>query len=89
MRSHTYKLDIDDLPTQDLKDLAEIVGINKVKEIMIRMRGTRLNIPKSYGKVFHLKYIREHFNGNNHLSIARDLGISRASVYRYIQEAVI
>jgi len=79
-------LEIEDLPTQTLRDVAGVIGIGLLKELIVKCPGAKIYIPKSVKWVSNLKYVRENFNGGNHKAIAEHLGITPRSVYRLLKD---
>jgi len=86
MRSILDKIEIDDLPNQSLKDLSKVIGISKLKELIVKIPGAKIYIPNSVKSISNKKYATEHFNGENHQEIADHLGITKRSVYRLLKD---
>ena len=76
------KVNVSDLPSAELKEVAQVIGISKLKELIIKCPGMKLYIPKSIKIVSNKRYVDEHFNGGNYKEIAEHLGITVRSVYR-------
>lgn len=78
-----------DLPTKDLQDLCDVIGINKTLEVIKKMSGSRITIPKTMGKCFNIRYIKDHYNGNNKNYICETLQISNTTFHRYLNESML
>ncbi len=79
------RIEVKDLPSQALKDVAEVIGISKLKELIVRCPGAKIYIPKSIRTISNKKYAYENFNGENYQEIAVHLGITKRSVYRILK----
>jgi len=85
MKSILDRIEICNLPNDNLKALSMIIGINKFKELIVKIPGAKIYIPKSVKSISNKSYAIENFNGNNHQGIADHLGISKRSVYRLLK----
>lgn len=84
MKALLHKMKIEDLPNRGLRDLAEQIGISKVKELIIKFGGRVVYIPKRFDKTFNRRYIEKHWTGKNVPALAKDLGITERTVYRHL-----
>lgn len=84
MKAILSKMEIEDLPNAGLRDLAELIGVSKVKELMIKFRGRILYIPKTFNKKYCRRYIERNWDGSNVKQLAQDLGITERTVYRHL-----
>lgn len=64
--------------------LANVIGPDATRKVMLELPGIRLNVPKS--KLFKEWYIRTHFNGANARQIGFDLGLSERRIEQYVTE---
>lgn len=80
------KIHIKDLGNDSLKDLAEIIGISKLRELSIKCPMSHFYIPKNLEINSRKEYCREHFNGGNHKELADKMGITVRSVYRILKD---
>ena len=79
------RIEIEDLQSQILKDVAQVIGIDKLKELIVKCPGAKIYIPKSVKIITNRKYANENFNGRNYQEIAEHLGITKRSVYRLLK----
>lgn len=79
------RIEVDDLPNEGLKEVARVIGISKLKELIIRCPGAKIYIPKSVRTISNKKYAEKHFNGENYQEIADHLGITKRSAYRLLK----
>ena len=77
--------EIDDLP-EDLRLVAEIIGLFQTKKLMVELSGTTLKFPKNYPPAISKKHIIANYKGDNINSIARELGVSRSTIYNYLSK---
>ena len=78
------KLEVEDLP-QGLQQVAEIIGVSKTKELIVKLAGSVVYFPKTLNSNYHKKYIKDNFNGGNHKQLADHLGLTTRSVYRLLK----
>ena len=78
------ELEIDDLPSDDLRWIAEEFGLDTALSIWHRCAGTPISFPKNLPKAFCLRYLQDHFSGHNAPQLARTLGISLRTVQEYL-----
>lgn len=87
-RSILDTLTREELPTQELKDLADVIGINKLKEVLIKMPGQRFYIPKWYLREVDDNFILKNYTSQdvdkNVEKIGQRLGLTTRTVYRRI-----
>jgi transcriptional regulator of acetoin/glycerol metabolism len=85
MKSVLDKFKREDLPNDGLKELSDVIGINSVKAVMVKMPGVTVHVPKSIYKQSDMNYIRN--NRDKSVSeMARELGCSHRTVYRKLKK---
>jgi len=84
MKSILSKFKREDLPNESLRLLSDVIGINQVKALMVRMPGCTIHIPKSFYKQSDLNFIRKN-KTTPVKEIARELGCSERTVYRKLK----
>jgi len=89
MKAILSRIDVEDLPDNGLREIARIVGVNVIKELIIKCPGTSVYIPKTFHKIYTRKYIEKHFDGSNVDDLAADLGVSRRTVFRHLNKPAI
>jgi len=77
-------IEIEDLPGEGLRQIARIIGIDKVKELIVKCPGQKVYIPKSVRTITNKRYAADNFTGNNYQDIADHLGITARSVRRLL-----
>lgn len=79
---------INDMPNDDLKVLAEKIGIEKTVETILELPGIAFTIPKKPFREAKERYIMEEYDGTkysiNQLALACDL--TTKQVYKIIQK---
>ena len=85
MKSILDKIEIDDLPNDTLKALTSIIGINTLKELIVKIPGAKIYIPNSVKSISNKAYAIKNFKGNNHQEIADHLDVTKRSVYRMVK----
>ena len=70
------------------RELAEIIGIDAYRKLVMNYRGTNLYIPKweSILKEVRNKEIRKSFTGSNYLELARKYELSEMPIRRIIKK---
>ena len=72
----------EDLPTDKLKELADVIGVNQVKAMLLKLPGYEIYVPKSFlYKKSDMNYIRQNPN-KKPVEIAEQLGCSLRTAYR-------
>lgn len=78
------ELSLDDLPSEDLRWIAQEHGIETALSIWSGFAGTSVRFPLKLPQPFCLRFIREHFPDMSVNQLARALGISTRTVQEYI-----
>lgn len=76
----------DDLPNDDIKNIADICGMDTAIKIMENMPGLLVNIPKNGMRKVKNRYIAEHYNGHNVKELAVICNMSMRHVYNVIKD---
>jgi len=84
--SNILNLNIDDLPTEGLKEAAKAIGLPAVKTLMVKCPGAKLYIPKTLNSSYNKKFVKDHFTGDNHEWIADRLGVTVRTIYRLARD---
>lgn len=73
----------------DLRDIAEICGMDVAVRLVEEFGGTTISVPQKRNafKIAIQRYVVEHYNGTNATELARDLGISRSMVFKILSNA--
>jgi len=70
-----------DLPNEGLRILSDVIGINQVKAMMVKLPGVTIHIPKDFYKQSDMNFIRK----NPDMPVGKmavELGCSVRTVYR-------
>lgn len=78
------ELSLDDLPSEDLRWIAQEHGIETALSIWSSFAGTSIRLPIRLPQTFCIRYIRAHFPDMSVNQLARALGISTRTVQEYI-----
>lgn len=74
-----------DFKSEDLKFIAEVMGVEMCLEIVKHLAGFPLNIPKNALDNFKNKYILEYYNGKNSRQLALETGFTKIHVCRMVR----
>ena len=77
---------IEDMPTPDMEMIAHVCGLETAILLMRSFAGAQLNIPKLWFKAVVDRKIVEEFDGKNINRLTMRYGVSRAYVYKVLQE---
>ena len=80
-------LDIDDMPNEDLKLVAELCGVDVARSLIENLEGVTIYIPKYSYRHLIKQYIHKHFDGTNAKKLALELKISERMVYKLLKES--
>lgn len=75
---------MDDLPNDELRLIAETLGVAAAVTIWRKLAGTTLTLPVRMPREYAIRFIGQHFNGRNVPQLARALGISGRTVQEYL-----
>lgn len=74
----------EDLPNEDLREIAREYSLPVAVGIWRKFRGTNLPLPTRFPQEYAMAYICRHWNGNNTAQLARSLGISQRTVFEFL-----
>lgn len=80
------ELRIEDLPNDELRDLAEIIGLEATVRMMCHWAGMQVRVPVTGLRNVQKKYVQAVYDGSNIGRIAQRLGITYRTVERYIKD---
>lgn len=78
------EIDINDLPNEDLKIIAEIIGIDIAIKMMCELPGIAISIPKNATLKAKIKYVKKHYDGSkkSRYKLAKECDLSENYIYR-------
>lgn len=79
-------LRIEHLPTEDLKDMAVLIGMDAVIKLLKKFEGRSVYFPKNWTKEFRRNWVSQHWNGENAHELGKDLGVSTTTIYRVVND---
>lgn len=79
------EISVDDLPNKDLRELAEIIGIEPTVRMMCHWAGLQVWVPMSGLRTVQQRYVQRYFDGTNAGQLARRLGVTQRTIERYAQ----
>jgi len=75
----------EDMPNEDMKLVCDAIGLEATIKLMDSLAGCQLNIPKGWGRVAALRYIKGNMNlSAKKLAVHTDL--SSGHVYQIMKE---
>lgn len=72
-----------DLPNDDMKLLASVLGFDTTVFLMREFAGMQFFIPKKWTHKILIRLIKRDFNGSNAKFVARKYGITERQVYNH------
>lgn len=76
----------DDLPNDDMRLIADLLGLEAAFLMILKLGGIQLIVPKSGLKKLAKKYIKAKFDGSNVKSLAIKCGVSTTFAYACINK---
>jgi len=76
-------MDFEHLP-EPFKTISELIGKRNTRKLMHEMAGNTVYFPTRTPTETIKKYIKENFNGSNVNELAKDLRVTRTTVYNYL-----
>ena len=83
---HAELITIDDMPNDDMRLVAETVGLEMAVTLMQHMGGITLSIPKLGMKKVAIRVIQKQYNGSNGKRLALKLGVTERFVSQVANE---
>ncbi len=77
---------IEDMPTPDMEMIAHICGLEATVLLLMSCAGAKLKVPKFWYKAVVDRKIVQEFDGRNVSQLQKRYGVSRAYVYKVLQE---
>lgn len=81
------EMKIEDLPSEDLRVLAEEAGVTAAVKISMRYGGTRFYVSRELPRKLAYMYVKKHYNGRNTKELVRAVGLSERTVQRWVQSS--
>ncbi|MFI3301170.1 MAG: hypothetical protein R3Y28_07100 [Candidatus Gastranaerophilales bacterium] len=74
----------DDLPNEDLKIVAELIGISVAIKMMCELPGINISVPKNATLKARNKYIKKHYDGTkkSRYHLAKICDVSESYIYK-------
>lgn len=77
---------LEDLPSEDLRWIAEVIGVQNAVKLAMEIPGINLYISKKTKRDLQRAYVRRVANSDNIKSLARAMGYSTRTLYQWISE---
>jgi Mor family transcriptional regulator len=77
---------IDEIPSIKMRDIAQRNGISDAISLMSHLPGIRIYVPVYGSKKEHFEYVKQHFDGNNLMSVSVHLKVNTTRV-KYLHKA--
>lgn len=74
------KLTPDEMPTEEFRDMAILIGVENTLKILHKFEGRPIYFPKFYQRNFVNKWVSFKFNGSNTKELAKDLDVSITTI---------
>ena len=74
----------EDMPSEDLKELAMLAGMEVAIKLIKHFEGRHIYFPRNWTKDFRQKWVSAHWNGENYRELQRELGVSFSTIYRTV-----
>lgn len=74
----------EDLPSEDLKDLALLCGMEVAIKLLKHFEGRNVYFPLNWTKEFRKKWVSQHWNGENSKELGAQLNVSFSTIYRLV-----
>jgi hypothetical protein len=84
-------INVDNLPNEDLKIVASVIGIDPTIKIMCELPGILISVPKNATLPAKIKYILNTYDGSkkSRFELARTCGLSESYIYRIARQRII
>lgn len=80
----TKYINIDNLPNEDMKILASIIGLEATIKIMCELQGVNISVPQNATLSAKIEYIKEVYDGTkqSRVKLSKLCGLSENYIYR-------
>lgn len=80
-------LTYENLPNDDLKSLADIIGMELTIKVIFELAGIHISVPKNSGMLAKSAYVREHYDGTKkmRMKLAKDCDVSESYIYKIVK----
>ncbi len=76
---------LDKIPNYDMRVVAQVIGIEKLVELLEVFGGTTVTFPKYVFKEMAKEYVRQHRHRTPR-DLAMDTGLSQSTIYTWLRE---
>lgn len=86
-KSWTKEITIEDLPNEDLKIIAGVIGLEAVVKLMCELDGFYFSIPKYGALRYKRNYVLKHYDGTkkSRFELAKKFGFTEQYIYRIVR----
>ena len=84
LRPLTAKLKAQDMPTEDLRLIAEMCGVEAAITLILTYSGMSIYVPKRAARALKIVYLRKAYTGANLRPLCRELDISQSTAFRWL-----
>jgi len=76
------ELTVETMPNDDLREIAELIGLDAAKKLLYYFRGCTIIVPRIGVRNALPDLVRKHYNGFNARDLALKFGVSERTIYR-------
>lgn len=74
------QLTIDEMPSDEIKDIALLVGVENAFKILHKFRGRSIYFPTYWQRNIVQKWVSHKYNGENTKTLAKELDVSETTI---------
>lgn len=74
------QLTLEEMPSDDLKDIAMLVGVENAFKILHKFRGRSVYFPSYWQRNIVQKFVSHKYNGENTKELAKELDVSETTI---------
>lgn len=80
----------EDLPNEDLRIIADLIGIDVAIKMMCNLQGINISIPQKATINAKIKYIKKHYDGTkkSRYKLAKICGVSEGYIYKIARKKI-
>lgn len=76
-------LEVDDMPSQDLKWIAKSIGVEAAVRLTLEHAGIRIHLPRRLVFLLKRRCVQKLFNGSNIRELSGQLGVCETTVRKW------
>lgn len=87
--SLSQSLSVEDIPNSNVRDIAQVIGMEAVIRLILNFDGLQIYIPKDIRTRLKRLYVQKNYTGDNAKKLAQQLDLAERTVYQWLDSKPI